>query len=542
VNVALYNQAVANPTIPLATVPTAVTIFPDRARVTRAGRAKVSVGPQRLEVGSLPLALVADSVRATGRGTARAKLMGVTTRLEQFVETPAEAALALEKQIQDLEDGDVDLAVRGRVVEKEQTYLDGLAAQSEMFARGLALRNRSPEEQGAIFDFISARSRALQAELLAIIRDRRDRAKELDRLRRQLRAWQSARPKQRYVAVVELEVATEGELDLELAYVVLGAAWQPLYDFRLADGSVELAYLAQVAQNTGEDWPNVVLTLSTARPSITLAIPELDPWYIHPRPPTATAPMRAAKMMAPQAIERAVAGADVMESRPVGAAASAREELAIDSAAVSESGASLTYQLAGQADVPGNNEPRKVTIAVVNLKPELTYVTAPKLEPVCYRRAEIKNDSPYSLLPGAAQLFEGDEYLGATRLEFVAPGQVFELALGADERMRVERELVARDVDKAFIIGDRRRIRYGFTIEVENLRDAVQQVAVRDQIPVARDEQIKVRLDSADPKPSEQTELNQLEWKLTLDKGAKRTIRFDYSVEYPRSMDVVGLL
>jgi hypothetical protein len=67
-------------------------------------------------------------------------------------------------------------------------------------------------------------------------------------------------------------------------------------------------------------------------------------------------------------------------------------------------------------------------------------------------------------------------------------------------------------------------------------------VAVRDQIPVARDELIKVRLDSADPKPSEQTELNQLEWKLTLDKGAKRTIRFDYSVEYPRSMDVVGLL
>ena len=60
-------------------------------------------------------------------------------------------------------------------------------------------------------------------------------------------------------------------------------------------------------------------------------------------------------------------------------------------------------------------------------------------------------------------------------------------------------------------------------------------------LPVARDEQIKVKLDSADPKPSEQAELNQLEWKLTLDKGAKRTIRFDYTVEYPRSMDVVGL-
>ena len=185
-------------------------------------------------------------------------------------------------------------------------------------------------------------------------------------------------------------------------------------------------------------------------------------------------------------------------------------------------GASLTYQLPGAAEVPGNGEPRKVTVATLQLRPDITYVTAPKLEPVCYRRAEIKNTSEYSLLPGLAQLFEGDEYLGATRLEFVAPGQTFELALGADERLRVKRELAARDVDKAFILGDRRRIRYAYTIELENLRDAPQVVYVRDQIPVARDEQIKVKLEQADPKPTEQTELNLLEWKLTLDRGAKR--------------------
>ena len=166
--------------------------------------------------------------------------------------------------------------------------------------------------------------------------------------------------------------------------------------------------------------------------------------------------------------------------------------LAVDSAAVSDAGASLTYQLAGRADIPGANEPRKVTIAVFSLKPVLDYVTAPKVEQVCYRRATVKNDSPYSLLPGNAQLFEGDEYLGATRLEFVAPGQEFELALGADERLRVERKLAARDVDKTFI-GDRRRIRYAYTIEVENLREAQQTVLVRDQLPVPRDELAYIR-------------------------------------------------
>jgi len=527
------------PTTPIDTKVTAVTIFPDRARVTRSGRVSLAAGLHSLLVGQLPLALLPDSLRASGKGTARAKLLGVASRLEHYYETPAQAALQLEQQIQAVSDADADQAARALVAEKEQQSLEALAAESEMFARGLALRNRTPEEQGALLDFISGRARALQAELLTVSRERRNLAKELDRLKRELSAVQSARPKQRFSAVVELEVSAAGDLDLELTYVVTGASWQPLYDIRAADAAVEISYLAQVAQNTGEDWPEVSVTLSTARPSLTLALPELDPWYLRPRAPIAPAGPMMARAMAPQSMPAPAAAA---KSAGGFQTETASEELAVDSAAVSASGAALTYALAGSADIPGSNQPRKVNVASLSFKPVITYVTAPKLEQVCYRRAEIKNDSRYSLLPGRAQLFEGDEYLGTTALDFVAPGQTFELALGADERLRVERELAAREVDKAFIIGDRRRIRYGYTIEVENLRDAPQTLVVRDQIPVARDEQIKIRLDSADPKPSEQSELGQLEWRFTLDRGAKRTLRFDFSVEHPRSMDVIGLL
>jgi uncharacterized protein (TIGR02231 family) len=525
----------------LATQVTSVTVFPDRARVMRAGHATLSSGTQHLEIEQLPLALLPDSLRASGHGTARAKLLGVSSRLEHFFETPAEAAQELERKIQAAQDTDAELLARASVAEKEQKALDALAAESELFARGLALRNRSTEEQGAFFDFISHRSRALQTDLLAIGRDRRELAKELDRLRRELNSVQSARPKQRFSAVVELEVDGAGDMDIELTYVVTGAGWQPLYDVRSGDSAVELTYLAQVAQNTGEDWPNVILTLSTAQPSLSLELPELDPWYLRPRQPPPPAQPQMARSMP---MGGALAAPAPMAKRSPGSppAEPEQQELVVDSAAVSESGATLTYRLAGSADVPGNNEPRKVTVAVLNFKPTVTYLTAPKREEVCYRRAEIKNDSQYSLLPGRAQLFEGEEYLGATALEFVAPGQTFELALGADERMRVERELINRDVDKAFVIGDRRRIRYGYTIQIENLRDGPQSITVRDQIPVPRDEQIKVKLEGADPKPSAQSELGQLEWTLTLDRGAKRTLRLDFSVEHPRSMDVIGLL
>ena len=191
-------------------------------------------------------------------------------------------------------------------------------------------------------------------------------------------------------------------------------------------------------------------------------------------------------------------------------------------------------------DVPGDGSPRKSTIAVFRLSPDLDYVTAPKLADAAYRRAKVKNDSAYTLLPGGAQLFEGEEYLGATALELTSPGQEFELVLGPDERVRVERDLKAREVDKRFV-GDRRRVRYAYEITVENLRESDQSVTVRDHIPVSRHEDIKVKLEFSDPKPSEQSDLNLMEWKLNVGKGQKRTIRYDYSVESPRAMDVRGV-
>jgi uncharacterized protein (TIGR02231 family) len=528
----------------METTPVAVTVFPDRARVTRQGQAVLEKGIQKIDVGPLPMALQPDSVRATGQGTARVRLLGVSTRLVNFTETPAEAAGALEKKIEAAEDEDRGLVAREAGLERQQAFVDGLASQSEMFARGLALKYRAPEEQGAIFDFVAKRLEQLQAERQEAGRARRELAKELDRLRRELRQVQAERPRQRFVATVELDVSAAGEFDLQLTYVVTGAAWTPLYDVRLLPGGLDLTYMAQVTQQTGENWPNVALTLSTAQPRLALIIPELAPWYIAPEP---AYPMVAARgggapkagVFTAMAAMPQASGAGAEPSEPP-APAPKVEAMEVEEATVSATGAALTYQLAARADIPGTGDRRKVTVAVVNFKPTLDYVTAPRREAVCYRRATVKNDSVYSLLPGPAQLFEGDEYSGATRLEFVAPGQEFELALGADERLRVERELVARDVDKTFM-GDRRRLRYAYTIEIENLRDGPQIVWARDQVPVPRNEQIKVKLEAADPKPDQQTDLNQLEWKLVLDKAAKQKIRFEFSVEYPRTMEVNGL-
>jgi uncharacterized protein (TIGR02231 family) len=520
----------------------AVTVFTDRARVTRRATTPLAPGLHTLAFGNLPLALLPDSVRASGRGTARARLLGVNARREHFAETPAEAARDLERQIEDLEAQDAGLAARLGVLDNEEANLAALGGQAEMYARGLALRSRPAEEVIGLLGALTARVQQLETQKLDLNRERRSLGRELDRLRRELKAMQGARPRERWSAEVELECREAGDLDIELTYVVTGAGWHPLYDLRLSDAGLELTYLGQVFQQTGEDWAGASLTLSTALPALSLVIPELDPWFVEPLLPRPAAPKRA---MAATAMRAPVSP---MQAAPAPALTAAPETMPVrefieteaSQAEVAVSGAAVTYRVGGSVDVPGDGTPRKTTIAVFRLSPALDYVTAPKLADAAYRRAKVTNESPYVLLPGPAQLFEADEYLGATALELTSPGQEFELVLGADERVRVKRELKARDVDKR-LVADRRRVRYAYEIEVENLLDAEQTVYVRDHIPVSRHEDIKVKLEFLDPKVIEQSELNLLEWKLTVGKGQKRTIRYEYAVEAPRAMQVRGL-
>jgi len=209
-------------------------------------------------------------------------------------------------------------------------------------------------------------------------------------------------------------------------------------------------------------------------------------------------------------------------------------------ASVESTGTSVTFRLPQKVNIPADGEPVKVTVATTGLEPRLDYVTTPKLAEFAFRRATVINSGDLLLLPGPVSLFVEGDYIGSAPLKLTAPGKEFELYLGVDDRVYVKRELKAREVDKK-LLQDRRRLHYAYEIEVRNLRADRLTLEIHDQLPVPRHEFIKVKLESADPKPAEQTELNELTWKLSLEPGATQFVRFDYSIEHPRDMTVTGL-
>jgi len=525
----------------------AVTVYPDRARITRRGDVKLEAGLQTLAIADLPLQLTPNSVRASAYGAARARLLGVQVSQVNYAHTPAETVLQLEQEIENLQDQITGLNQKSELVKHYRTLLDLLSGHTETYATALAAGEIDVTAQLAQFDTLQTRSETLNEQGLKISIQRRTLERKLQKLQNDLKQHQGQRPRQRYQATVEVEMLEAGELNVELTYVVSNASWKPLYDLRFTDQaneqpsiSLEVGYLGQVAQQTGESWEDVRLTLSTARPALAARLPELDPWYIQPRPPApALQAVRAASPNARQAGLLSAVEDEAIEFAPMAAPAPVmKAEEAV--AKVETGGAAVTYQLTAMATVPPDGSEHKVTVARFSLSPDYDYISAPKLVSAVYRRAKAVNASPYLLLPGLANIFLNEEFIGMTQIELTAPQEKLEAFLGVDDRVRIEREMKRRDVDKR-IIGGKRRLVYGYTIEIENLLPGEARLTVRDHLPVSRHEEIRVRLETAEPRASEQTELNLLTWEFKLAPKEKRAIRYDYSVETPQDMVVVGL-
>ena len=70
---------------------------------------------------------------------------------------------------------------------------------------------------------------------------------------------------------------------LTAEYFTNNAGWTPIYDIRVDDISkpINLIYKADVFQNTGNDWKNIDVTLSTNNPSRNNTQPIISAWKLY---------------------------------------------------------------------------------------------------------------------------------------------------------------------------------------------------------------------------------------------------------------------
>lgn len=531
--------------IQVETTVSQVTVYPDRARVTAVAECACELGLHRLLADELPLTLETDSVRVSGKGSAQVRILSVDVSRQFYEETPAAQLRDLLQQIEQVEaemsalkDEKEGWAAHGR-------YLDGLREATQEYARGLSRGKTTVADQTTLIAFLKEQDTQMRTAVRGLDQQLKEAERRLQKLKNEAGQLRSSKPRERHQVQVEIEALTAGSFIPEISYVVNKAGWQPLYDVRLIEEderpALAVTYIAQVTQNSGQDWSGVALSVSTARPSLNQRLPELKPWYVdeaRPIMPRAVRkPMAQPAAAAPQVLAAAV---------PADVVAEAEAPVMVEAEAVSatvqsnESATAVTFNIPGSSDIPSDGSPHKTTLQQINLDPKIDYLCIPKHTDSVYRRATLANNSASPLLGGSASLFVGDEFIGRTQLDYTAVNGEIELLLGVEERITIERELKKREVDKK-MLRDQRRIRFGYEIELKNLLAKEVKVEVHDHIPVSRNESIKIKLDQVKPEPVEHTDLNMLEWQIALPEAGEQAIQYEFLVEYPRTMNITGI-
>lgn len=531
----------------------AVTVYPDRARVARLGSINLPAGRQRVLVEPLPLALEADSIRVGGRGPAT--VLGVDVTQRTLPRTPDTLAARLQEKRRRLAASIAELKDAIEVQRQHAGFLTELGKRSSgTYARALAAGDSDPEAVAAFAGAlvsqladVNARKRELAERQFVVEED-------LAAVDRELSAMSSQLIPDRLTAAIDLDVSGDGgEVRLELSYVIPGAGWSSSYDLRVDGERLALTWYGLISQRTGEDWPECDLFLSTARPSGTATVPELEPWYLDIyRPPViargAPPPMSAYGMQygAPaMAAPGAAPGSPPAATGAVGfgdlfAEVEVPAPIEETTTTIEQGISAATYRSARPVAVPSDGGSHRATVAVVDLHAVLDYVVAPVKAPEAHLRATVVNGSEHTLLPGPAAVFTGGDFVGTTALETWAPGEEIELALGVDDRIRVDRELVGRRASKAALLGGTRRREAEYRTRVANHTPAQARITVLDQLPVSKDESITVKDLRIQPAPAERTDLGVLTWRLTLAPGESTEILLGLRVDQLRGVLVVG--
>ncbi len=532
---ALPVLAFASTLTPASNTIEAVTVFLDRAEVTRQLEVALRKGAHTIEVNGLPAQLLEASLRATGKGPSGLRIGSVETRRVFGEKAAQQQERTLRAELEVLNDRKAQLEGKNQALNTQAAFIERLAALPAVEEKE-GHRDFSPEKWPTAWQAIGKGMSETNAARITLQQELRTLQQQIHKLEQQLRQIQTGR-RDTLTALLHIESGNVGNAQFTLSYQLPNATWSPAYNAQLTTekGVIELTQSAHVRQSSGEDWENVRLTVSTARPSAGAVMPELSPWWIDfPRP---------APMPSPRHREMKAQLADEMVAGAMAPAASMLEEAEEVVATTQASEFSVRYRIPGKVNVPADNSRQRFVLGKQQFNSTLGARTTPKRDPRAFLYAEFDYPGETPLLAGQWQLQRDGVYVGNAHQPVVRPGEAVALAFGPDDAIKVEYQMVKDERGKQGLINREQRIERNYRISLTNGHQRAIPITVYDQIPVARDKTITVTLSRDSTRPTT-TDVDDrsgvLNWKRDLKANDKMAINFGYAVSFPQEKQLPG--
>lgn len=538
---------------------TEVTVYAKGAQVKRKASYSIKAGVTKIILDGVSPHIDPNSLQVIASGS---NVIMIDSKYSIFYPKPEEIKLEglplkVRQDIRFLEDSIKQI---NHEIQMIQDNIDVYTATKNILQNNGAMRgqgkvNDSIQLLKQAIDFYTVKMLEINKNLTAYNRSKADKNElksEMNERLKKLRNFQNdaklnpkpTGPSHRITVTLSSPAAASGKMIV--SYLVSEAGWSPLYDMRadVSSNNINMNYKAQVYQNSGEDWDDIALNISTNNPYQNKTMPTMHPWYLDYNNYQLKEQERSDKYKNLE-IKRNTNYGSIAEQMPevvndavftnsngvaYNAKSSANFTTVVDHMISAEFKIDLPYS------IKSNNEKHMVLIKNMDIPANYRYYSVPKLDQQAYLIAELTNLADLQLVPAPANIFFEGSYIGETYLNPSQLDDTVNFSLGKDPNIIVRRTLMKNDC-KEKIVGSSKERTMAYNIEVRNLKSIPVEIIVLDQIPITVNPEIEITaLDTDKAQLNAKTGI--LEWKLNLKPKDKKNIDFKYRVKHNKDMQI----
>jgi uncharacterized protein (TIGR02231 family) len=371
---------------------------------------------------------------------------------------------------------------------------------------------QSEVEQSA--DFFIKRSNEASTELYKLSKKETKLRSKLDLLYKQLNELNAEiNPPSSEISVLVL--AGEAETSsFELKYRVADAGWEAKYDIRV-DGvtkPVNLYYKANIFNNTGVDWVDVKLKLSTADPMQGAQYPKLKQWTLNDETETQ-------QLSSDQASQVEQLKED-------------NKNITFKTIAVDELNAE--FSIDQPYTIPADSKPYLVDVSNKALDAKFEYASVPKMDKDAFLIAKVVGWADMNLVSGNASIYFNGTYIGQSKINIIEISDTLELSLGRDNKIAISR-IKKSEVNEHQVIGNYEKEVFKYEIVIKNNRDIPIVIKIQDQVPVENDSRISINISELSGGTYNKN-TGEVTWNMPLQPGEIKKLVFDFSTKSPKGI------
>lgn len=569
-----------------------VTVFKSEALVIRKASFKSAVGKSVLRLTNLSPHIVEKSIKVDGDGSYT--ILNVqskndylnTLERDQSVESLMDSIEYFRRKI---ENANMELKILNERLEFLKSNQNISGKQESIDLASLKSLNTYYSEQ---LDLIN-KGRLKQERLNKMYNDQQNRINnELNSIRNNVELPSGT-------IEITIDRNSAKSASLQVSYQVQYAYWYPSYDirFRGTEKPVEISFKANIEQNTGIDWKDVNIILSSAQTHISGQIPEIEPWHLYYYFPEIAKSLRgnSAGVAMPQAAMDDEDYQPLNESVTIRGTSSLKagnnplyvidgiphdgpqylnpndiESVSVlkDASATSIYGArgangvilvttkknkesisaaplsisyknetSVEFAIDHKQTVISNNQLNAFVYKTVELGAEYAFQAVPKHSKKVYLIGKIHDWYNADLVDGVANIYMENSYVGKSQINTSQFSDTLNLSFGIDNNIIVNREKL-KDFSETKFVGSNKKESISWKISIRNNKPYPINIEVLDQIPLSTSKEIQIEPGDLSGGILNET-TGKVVWNLKLNPNESKELLLTYSVRYPKNKKII---